>query len=324
LRTEMVVAGFGEAGANGTYTKGEDSGGKSFYGSFLEAPGAIYWNAGKWNVFRYDPEGVVYESSDDVAEPDLVTTWTPVLGADPQIGTVTPDYDADVTLGDVWDAADGALKAEADTLDTVADRSATTDKTLTVGGVTAAGDVSATNVTVHAEATIPALNVGKLYDAAGTTEIYDTAMGSMDERYADSAIWEGFSANTIASNGIHTTISRGSVGRDSTNAFWITGYIAFSTNNVPKESVTNLVLEVRNASLNGFTSASYTEIPLLESDFLFSAENHTFRPDRAITNEIPQLYGRGMRALALRNKGLDIPTGGAITNVQGYLIIYSK
>ena len=81
---------------SGTYEYFTEQGGKaSYYTSTLQvAPyGAIFWNDSslKWNVLWISSTGPVvsylWESSDDVATPDLVTTWTAVTGS----GTFTID-----------------------------------------------------------------------------------------------------------------------------------------------------------------------------------------------------------------------------------------
>lgn len=79
----MVVSGAGTSAANGTWTYAGDAYGKPYYSKgsdtimWFDVMGFKLWNLGG-----------LYQSTDDVATPDLVTTWTVSAGSLP-LPTVT-------------------------------------------------------------------------------------------------------------------------------------------------------------------------------------------------------------------------------------------
>lgn len=79
----MVVSGAGTSDANGTYTYAGENSGKPYYSkgsdtiTWFDVMGLKLWNLGG-----------LYQSTDDVATPDLVTTWTVSAGSLP-LPTVT-------------------------------------------------------------------------------------------------------------------------------------------------------------------------------------------------------------------------------------------
>jgi hypothetical protein len=127
----LTLSGWGEAGVDGAYARASDVADRPSYtnGTFL-----VFYGAGLWNVFGSD---VAYYSEDDTEFPDEATGWLAGSGTEPT-GTMT--YAAkDVQMASLLRLAEDALQAEADTLDTVADRGATTDQALTTGGLTTTG-----------------------------------------------------------------------------------------------------------------------------------------------------------------------------------------
>jgi len=76
---EMVVSGAGTIAVNATYLRDGDYNLKPKYarigGSSYEV---IRWNANRWEILDNPGSGAndVYTSNDDVATPDLVTTWS--------------------------------------------------------------------------------------------------------------------------------------------------------------------------------------------------------------------------------------------------------
>ena len=91
--TDMIVSGAGTGYLNGTWTQVTDYNGKSRYIHPILSTGSnILWFNNKW-IIGYDPDygatsGNQYYSTDDVATPDLVTTWIVGRGSSP-VPTVT-------------------------------------------------------------------------------------------------------------------------------------------------------------------------------------------------------------------------------------------
>lgn len=87
----MVVSGFGASSVNGTYPEGAAINGKPSYynGSYYLCwtADASFWTFRSVNTCTSGSGSVPYYSSNVVATPDLVTTWTDNGGGTP-IGTV--------------------------------------------------------------------------------------------------------------------------------------------------------------------------------------------------------------------------------------------
>ena len=84
--TDMIVAGAGSSGVNGTYIESGTNSGKPMYdnGNYR-----IFWVGSGWGIANYVAGVYYYRSTDDVATPDLVTTWVKYgAGVDP-VPTVT-------------------------------------------------------------------------------------------------------------------------------------------------------------------------------------------------------------------------------------------
>jgi len=80
---DMIVAGAGTTAVNGTYVENGTLNGKPKY---TYSTHIIQWD-GRW-VISYNGATTVYKSNENVATPDLVTTWAKVYGASP-VPTVT-------------------------------------------------------------------------------------------------------------------------------------------------------------------------------------------------------------------------------------------
>jgi len=106
---DIIVAGAGSSSVNGTYTHTGTANSKPLYG--MGASYDIRWSGTAWQI-RGFTFLIYYQSSDDVATPDLVTTWT--LGAsgtnpvptvteseDPAPSTDTPSTDTPPSIGDM-------------------------------------------------------------------------------------------------------------------------------------------------------------------------------------------------------------------------------
>ena len=83
----IVVSGAGTSDANGTYAYLALWFGKPLYTS---GDNSIWWDDNKWAIINAFESGNRYESTEDVATPDLVTTWTVSAGALP-VPTVMSD-----------------------------------------------------------------------------------------------------------------------------------------------------------------------------------------------------------------------------------------
>jgi len=103
----IVVAGASTPAVNGTYTLAGTMYGKPFYVLDTSSLFTVFWSSSAWCV-QSNPTSasgafVYYTSSDDVATPDLATTWTEGFG------TLTAETTAAVT-DDVIPGNLGALK----------------------------------------------------------------------------------------------------------------------------------------------------------------------------------------------------------------------
>lgn len=94
LAPDIIVSGAGDSSVNGTFTFRGTLGGKNYYNLTGEPDStssfAIYWNSGEASWFISNDAGDLYFSTDDVATPDLVTTWVD-FGV-PPVPTVIADY----------------------------------------------------------------------------------------------------------------------------------------------------------------------------------------------------------------------------------------
>lgn len=87
----VVVSGAGTATVNGTYTVTGEAAGRPYYnlsGSSAADQNAIAWGGSNWNIWGAGLE-TMYGSTDDVALPWQVTTWTGEDGG-PPMPTLTP------------------------------------------------------------------------------------------------------------------------------------------------------------------------------------------------------------------------------------------
>ena len=70
---DIIVSGAGTSDANGTYSYVMEFSGRPLYEN---DDNRIWWTDNKWTIINAFEIGNRYESTDDVATPDLVTTWT--------------------------------------------------------------------------------------------------------------------------------------------------------------------------------------------------------------------------------------------------------
>jgi hypothetical protein len=70
----MIVSGSGSPEIHGTYISNTSSGGRPLYRVFNETYAVIYWSGSDWNIVD-SVDNIVFGSADDVATPDLCTTW---------------------------------------------------------------------------------------------------------------------------------------------------------------------------------------------------------------------------------------------------------
>jgi len=87
---QVTVAGAGTATSNGVYPYFGFDGAKGYFQNPVTSS-SIYWSgvASKWFIDDSPFGDISYESSDNVATPDLVTTWVAVNGAANPVPTVT-------------------------------------------------------------------------------------------------------------------------------------------------------------------------------------------------------------------------------------------
>src|SRR5581483_4240331 len=92
----LSLSGAGTADVNGTATRIGTANNKPIYR--LASGQIMYWDLGDgWRIYSLSAGGEAYHSTQDVATPDLVTSWTPVLGVAPG-----PTFS---TQGDISNAA---------------------------------------------------------------------------------------------------------------------------------------------------------------------------------------------------------------------------
>ena len=112
---DIIVSGAGSSDANGTYNYVVMWSGKP---SYTSGDNSIWWYDNKWAIINAFESGNRYESTEDVATPDLVTTWT--VGADGTLPvptvTIATTYvltGSDVTLTYTQGAQSYTLTCEA-------------------------------------------------------------------------------------------------------------------------------------------------------------------------------------------------------------------
>ena len=85
----IIVSGAGSTEVNGTYAVIGEEGGKPFYANNANSDIQIGW-AGDWLIADNSKAIIYYFSNDDVATPDLCTTWE-VYDGEPPAPTVTKE-----------------------------------------------------------------------------------------------------------------------------------------------------------------------------------------------------------------------------------------
>jgi hypothetical protein len=88
----IIVASAGTTAVNGTYVSNNTQNSRPIYRLF-DAFYYIFWDDPDWYIWYSEPgvgSAYLYTSTDDVATPDLCTTWTEVDG-DAPVPTVTEE-----------------------------------------------------------------------------------------------------------------------------------------------------------------------------------------------------------------------------------------
>jgi len=83
----IIVSGAGSSEVNGIYV---ESGTINDKPSYVYGDYGIFWSGGVWQIIYYGGFPTFYYSSDDVATPDLCTTWE-VNEGEPPVPTVTKE-----------------------------------------------------------------------------------------------------------------------------------------------------------------------------------------------------------------------------------------
>ena len=86
----IIVSGAGSSEVNGTYAVVDEGGEKPVYANNANSDIVIVWDMGAWIIVNVSTFVIYYYSSDDVATPDLCTTWE-VGGGEPPVPTVTKE-----------------------------------------------------------------------------------------------------------------------------------------------------------------------------------------------------------------------------------------
>ena len=84
----IIVSGAGSSEVNGTYAVADEGGGKPAYANNANSDIVIGWGLGTWLIMNSSTRFIYYFSGDDVATPDLCTTWEVYYG-EPPVPTVT-------------------------------------------------------------------------------------------------------------------------------------------------------------------------------------------------------------------------------------------
>jgi len=84
----IIVSGAGSTEVNGTYAVIGEEGGKPAYANNANSDIGIGWGSGAWTIANMSTQVMYYLSEDDVATPDLCTTWE-VNEGKPPVPTVT-------------------------------------------------------------------------------------------------------------------------------------------------------------------------------------------------------------------------------------------
>ena len=87
----IIVSGAGSTEVNGTYVDtGQLSEGRPIYANNANSDIVIVWDSSAWNIADMSTQVMYYISEDDVATPDLCTTWE-VADGEPPVPTVTKE-----------------------------------------------------------------------------------------------------------------------------------------------------------------------------------------------------------------------------------------
>lgn len=109
----IVVAGAGISAANGVYVRLGTVNSRPMYASATDLTYSLFWGGSNWAIYENPvmASGVYakYTSTDDVASPDLATTWSATSGAAPA-PTVTAEMSSSTSLN-IQNQLDQAITA---------------------------------------------------------------------------------------------------------------------------------------------------------------------------------------------------------------------
>jgi len=86
----IIVSGAGSTEVNGTYAVVGEAGGKPLYANNANSDIVIKWYIDEWLIMNSSTQVIYYYSEDDVATPDLCTTWK-VHKGEPPVPKVTKE-----------------------------------------------------------------------------------------------------------------------------------------------------------------------------------------------------------------------------------------
>ena len=84
----IIVSGTGSTEVNGTYAVVDEAGEKPAYANNANSDIVIGWDGSAWLIMNSSTQVIYYYSSNNVATPDLCTTWEVAYG-EPPVPTVT-------------------------------------------------------------------------------------------------------------------------------------------------------------------------------------------------------------------------------------------
>jgi len=87
----IIVSGAGSSEVNGTYAVVDEAGDKPVYANNANSDIGIGWDGIDWLIMNPSTRAIYYYSEDDVATPDLCTTWEVHLDGELPVPTVTKE-----------------------------------------------------------------------------------------------------------------------------------------------------------------------------------------------------------------------------------------
>mgnify|MGYP006883560823 CR=1 FL=1 len=87
----IIVSGAGSSEVNGTYVESGTTNNKPVYANNANSDIVIVWDVSAWIIMNPSTFVIYYFSEDDVATPDLCTTWEVAKDGEPPVPTVTKE-----------------------------------------------------------------------------------------------------------------------------------------------------------------------------------------------------------------------------------------